>query len=334
MGRGGLYLSQLAPGFHVNVVWKTDGEDMAKREKGKPIGKPTHKPQAVDSAGNGTKDCGNGLSEEGHPIFPEWKLLSLEQINHLLDRSVDEVQLQLDDVLNFRHRQTCVKEAALSDYFVSGFWWAKEMNFTCRQVSGFMALSQLLLDNIREKQMPLVDNFSEFAKEIARTRQPPSSQDSRPLFDVDQAISITDYFKSSLFQHYRLYEYLFTQPREELLFSVEELIEVVNSADFIAPLEEGMPVDVFSRYMTQTPVDEAKEVPTEPPETPEVRPLEAEAQEKIPADWCAVDASQAVLGQLTPDRIENLQEDVSHKPQVPKESSSARKRRSKKNSAK
>ncbi|XP_035258668.1 ciliary-associated calcium-binding coiled-coil protein 1 [Anguilla anguilla] len=298
--------------------------------------KPNNKSQAsdLDTTGINTKERENGDSEKEHPIVTEWKHLTLEQINLLLDLTVEEVQLQLEDTLNFKHRQTCLKEAALLDYFVSGFWWAKEMHFTCQQVSGFMALLQLLLDNIREKQMPLVDNFAEFSKAIAGTRQPLSPPDSSPLFDVDQAISITDYFKSSLFQHYELYEFLFTQPREERLFSTQEHIEVVNPTDFIPPLEEGMPVDVFFRYMTQTPVEEAKEVLKGPPEIAEEEQQEAESAEKGPSDGGAVDASQEVLGQVTEDPVENPQEDVSEKLQVQKESSSARKGRPKKTSSK
>ncbi|XP_061087983.1 ciliary-associated calcium-binding coiled-coil protein 1 isoform X1 [Conger conger] len=305
---------------------------MATREKVK----PNNKSQASDigTTGINSKERENGDSEKKHPTFTEWKLVSLEQINLLLNLEVEDVQLQLEDVLNFKNRQTCLKEAALLDYFVSGFWWAKEMNFTCQQVSGFMALLQLLLDNIREKQMPLVDNFSEFANAIAETRQPPLPQDSSPLFDVDQAISITDYFKSSLFQHYTLYEFLFTEPREEILLSTEEHIEVVNSADFIAPLEEGMPVDVFFRYMAQAPAEEAKEVLKGTQEIPEEQRPEADPQEKVPADGGAVDGSQEVLGQSNDDPVEKLEADVNEKLQVQKESNSARKRRPKKTSAK
>ncbi|KAJ8365642.1 hypothetical protein SKAU_G00144730 [Synaphobranchus kaupii] len=306
--------TQLAPGCHDNVVGKSDVHDMATRDKVK----PNNKSEVSDSNNTGinTKERENDGSEKEHPIITEWKLLSLEQTNLLLDLTVEEVQLQLEDILSFQHRQTCVKEAALLDYFVSGFWWAKEMNFTCQQISCFMALLQLLLDNIREKQMPLVDNFTEFAKAIAGTRQPLSPQDSSPLFAVDQAISITDYFKSSLFQHYTLYEFLFAEPREEQLFSIEEHIEVVNSGDFIAPLEEGMPVDVFSRYMTRASVEQAKQVLKETGEIPEEEEQDAEPPELDPADERVVDATQEVPGQLTEDPLENPQADVSEEPRV------------------
>jgi len=58
---------------------------------------------------------------------------------------------QFEDILNFKKHQTCLKEAAQLEYFVSGFWWAKEMNFTSQQISFIMALLQQLLDSIKSK---------------------------------------------------------------------------------------------------------------------------------------------------------------------------------------
>uniref|UniRef100_UPI001EAEA8B6 ciliary-associated calcium-binding coiled-coil protein 1-like n=1 Tax=Oncorhynchus gorbuscha TaxID=8017 RepID=UPI001EAEA8B6 len=131
------------------------------------------------------------------------------------------------------------------------------MNYTCQQISFIMALLQLLLDNISEKQMPFVDNLNELAKMISGTRQSPSPEvDS--LFDAEQAMSITDYLKCSLFQNYQLYEFLFSQPREELLLGKKRTIEVISSADFVAPLEEGMNTDDYLHYMT--PVEQQEEV--------------------------------------------------------------------------
>lgn len=45
-----------------------------------------------------------------------------------------------------------MKEAALLDYYVCGFCWAKEANFTPRQTSFTMAVLHMLLDNIRGEE--------------------------------------------------------------------------------------------------------------------------------------------------------------------------------------
>lgn len=56
---------------------------------------------------------------------------------------------ELKEILGFRNYQTCMKEAALLDYYVCGFWWAKEANFTPIQISFTMAVLHMLLNNIR-----------------------------------------------------------------------------------------------------------------------------------------------------------------------------------------
>lgn len=128
------------------------------------------------------------------------------------------------DILTFRNQQTCMKDAALLDYFVNGFCWAKEMKFTCQQISFIMALLQHLLDNIKrnlkwfelftesslvvflttltllhflsDKQMSLADNFKVFTQIMNVSRRSPSAEtDVSVLFTADQIRSITQYIR-------------------------------------------------------------------------------------------------------------------------------------------
>ncbi|XP_062382596.1 ciliary-associated calcium-binding coiled-coil protein 1 isoform X2 [Sardina pilchardus] len=161
------------------------------------------------------------IDRENEEPTIQWGLLTLEQISLLRELTVDEVQLKFEDVLQFKNQQTCLKEAALLDYFVSGFWWAKEMNFSSEQTSFVMALLQSSIDNISEKQMSFVDNFTEFGKTLIDLRKAPSADGDPPLFDPEQAKAITSYFTASLFQHHRMYEFLFSQSRDKKLLGME-----------------------------------------------------------------------------------------------------------------
>lgn len=53
--------------------------------------------------------------------------------------------------MNFKNLQTCLKEAILLDYYVSGFLWARGMDFSIIQYSKFMTLLDMLLHNLRSK---------------------------------------------------------------------------------------------------------------------------------------------------------------------------------------
>lgn len=56
--------------------------------------------------------------------------------------------------LNFKNLQTCLRDAILLDYYVSGFFWAKEMDFSLDQFSKFMTLLDMLLHNLQSKPSP------------------------------------------------------------------------------------------------------------------------------------------------------------------------------------
>ncbi|KAM6972603.1 ciliary-associated calcium-binding coiled-coil protein 1 [Aplochiton taeniatus] len=271
---------------------------------------------AGEKNANDKKDA---LKENDEKRFLQWKLISHKQINSLLELTVDEVQQQLEEFLGYRNHQTCLKEAALLDYYVSGFWWAKGVSFSCPQMSFTMAVLQLLLDNIRDKQMPLVENYSEFAKAIAASRQSPALEgDSNPLLDTEQAMAITDYLKTSLFQNYTLYEFLFSKPREELLLGMERSIEVIRSVDSIFPLEEGMPADVYFRYLAPPPAQTAnkdqgkvlKENPKEPRQTQQQErhgeKEEGEGEKKEAAKYSIQDVKE-ILGDMSKELLGNLQ---------------------------
>ncbi|KAK3560159.1 hypothetical protein QTP86_034681 [Hemibagrus guttatus] len=274
------------------------------------------------------KDTPLNVHEAGE-MFPQWSCLSCENISLLMELSVDQVQLKFLDVLHLKKHETCVKEASLLDYFVGGFWWAKEMNFTCQQTSFIMALLQLMLDNIKNKHMPFPDNFKEFIRTLLATRQSPPSASAtfNPQFDVDQIRSITDYFRSSLFQHYRLYEFLFAHVRDETLLGTERSIEVVNPADFITPLEDGTPTDDLHHTAPSpaVPPDQDSDTHAEKDEEDSAQREQGKTLESL--ESFSVEDVQEVLGEMTREMLGKLQEDFTEKLHIQEKTYTARKRR-------
>ncbi|XP_076153943.1 ciliary-associated calcium-binding coiled-coil protein 1 isoform X2 [Alosa pseudoharengus] len=293
------------------------------------------------SAESKKKEVEEVIDQENEEPTIQWALQTLEQISLLRELTVDEVQLKFEDVLQFKNQQTCLKEAALLDYFVSGFWWAKEMNFSSEQTSFVMALLQSSIDNISEKQMSFVDNFTEFGKTLIDLRKTPSTDGDPPLFDVEQAKSITNYFTSSLFQHYRMYEFLFSQSRDKKLLGMERRIEVIDAAELFAPLEEGMPVDVFQHYLApaqpESPEEAAKERRGEEEEeekeevggTDERSEGEGERGDTLEEkeeeeEKYSVEEVREVLREMTKEMMGNLQAEFTEKLRIQEESYTAR----------
>ncbi|KAG8135107.1 hypothetical protein E2320_008156, partial [Naja naja] len=144
-----------------------------------------------------------------------WKFLSLAEISIMLEQDIAGVEKSLEEFLNLKHRLTSLTEAALLDYYVSGFWWAKGLEFSSVQIGGFLTLLNLLLDNLEK-------NIQELASAMAGIGLSNSEiSGGFEFFTIDQAKAIINYVKSSLFQHYTLYKYLFHGPREELVIGDE-----------------------------------------------------------------------------------------------------------------
>ncbi|XP_056222893.1 ciliary-associated calcium-binding coiled-coil protein 1 isoform X1 [Seriola aureovittata] len=177
-------------------------------------------------------------------LFPQWEALFLQQTAELQQRGADHLLLELKEILGYRNHQTCMKEAALLDCYVCCFWWTKEAKFTPKQVAFTIAVLHMLLENIREKQMGLVENLMEFAKALATACQT-SEEDTTSLLDRDEATELICYIRNSLFQKYRLYQLLLTTPREELLTGMKRNIEVFSCQDALMPLEEDISNHIY-----------------------------------------------------------------------------------------
>ncbi|KAL0617536.1 Ciliary-associated calcium-binding coiled-coil protein 1 [Plecturocebus cupreus] len=96
------------------------------------------------------------------------------------------------------------------------------MDFSVIQYSKFMTLLAMLLQNLKTLHMPLEDSIK-WLGEVMAEIGPNHSQKSEKwsIFDVKQANAIIDYIKISLFQHYKLYEFMFYSAREEIVIGTE-----------------------------------------------------------------------------------------------------------------
>ncbi|XP_030630945.1 ciliary-associated calcium-binding coiled-coil protein 1 [Chanos chanos] len=263
----------------------------------------------------------------------QWERMSYEQINMLLDLPVDQVQLQFEDILQCK----LLQEKALLDYFVAGFWWAKDMNFTCQQISFILAVLQLLLDNIKDKQMSFVDNIKEFSQTLLNsTKSLPCKMEANcKLFDENMLKPVIEYFKTSVFQHYRLYEFLFSQARDQQHHGMKRSIETANSASFAAPLEEGMPADVYNRYMVSSTLEQdGTEEMRESHEVTENESKEATKQVDPGYESYSTEDVQEVLGEIAKEMFANLQANFTEKLRIQEEIYTARIEHLKKSSSK
>ncbi|KAM5236454.1 ciliary-associated calcium-binding coiled-coil protein 1 [Ctenodactylus gundi] len=264
------------------------------------------------------------LQEHEKILSPDF--LSTTQITDLLTEDIDGVQEKLGIFLNFKNLQTSLKEAILLDYYVSGFLWAKEMNFSIMQYSKFMTLLHMSLHNLETLHMSLEDSIKWLGGVMTEIGPARSHRiDEWNTFDVKQSNAIVDYFKISLFQHYKLYEFMFYSAREEIVIGTEQMIEIVNPAGgpFPDPLEEGISFDIYSKFIEPPPTSDAERKKLEEL-GPEESHQETDALDIDPLAGFSIEDVKTVLSQVTDDIFTDIQNEISEKLQIQEEAFNAR----------
>ncbi|XP_009888106.1 PREDICTED: uncharacterized protein C10orf107 homolog [Charadrius vociferus] len=239
--------------------------------------------------------------------------LSLSQITALSEQNVAGVQKKLEEFLNFKQLKTSLKEAILLDYYTAGFCWAKEMNFSLIQLSGFMNLLNFLLENLSDKHMTLGDNLKELGKAMAGIGETDSERGGDlNFFSIEQAKAVIDYLNISLFKHYKLYEYLFHSPREELVISNEYVVELAQpeAPPFPALPEEGIPSGIYSSFIISPTIAEAESQGSDHEEEPcpEVESFEADAVAGV-----TTEDQKSAVGEIPNEIIGNLEAEINEK---------------------
>ncbi|XP_074642825.1 ciliary-associated calcium-binding coiled-coil protein 1-like isoform X2 [Tubulanus polymorphus] len=251
---------------------------------------------------NRKKSGGRGKHKEKKEEEPKglaYKIINEAQTKELLELSVDEVQVRLQEILNLASVSVDLKDGAVLDYHTSNFWWAKEKEFTCPQVSAFVTLSSTLLDNIKDKNMSLVENLIELKKCLRGVGQEnPEQTGGLDCFNMDQGKAISDYFQLVLFQHYKLFEFIFTHSQAEEIIGLDLDIEVAQPADlpWPAPLDEAVPEEMYQEYIATPP-------PTPTPEVTDELSLDMESHE-------LTDKEKEIFSSLTPDQVKEILESV------------------------
>ncbi|XP_032807917.2 ciliary-associated calcium-binding coiled-coil protein 1 isoform X1 [Petromyzon marinus] len=204
-------------------------------------------------------------------------VLSFSQVESLASLTLEEVQTHLAEMLHLREHETSLREAALLDVYVSAYRWAREHGFSSQQILYVVTLLHTLLQNIEERRMKLVENLKACSRQLVGV-----GCDDLACLSLEQGKLVLGYLTTSLFQHYRLYEFVFTQPQDVVIIDSQIEVEMleINQKPFPLPLEEGIDADIYERYMC--PRAEL----TENAEEPIVE--EAEEEERMadpPADY-------------------------------------------------
>lgn len=237
-----------------------------------------------------------------------YQVLPQDVSKQLLEMDVDDMQKRLCEFFKLNDSPTDLREAAILDYYTSAVWWAKEQNFTEQQMSGFFTAVHTLLDNVKDKQMSLVENVMELKKMLVGIGTDgvaglPSG--GMEFFDEAQGQAITKYIFNSLFQHYRLFEYMFYHTQDEEIIGTNLDIEVAKAASlpFPPPLDEGIEEDKYQAFVKTPP-------PTPAAVPQEVGGAKAEEGEEAAKEPVDIDLDADVFTKLSIQDVKEVVESV------------------------
>lgn len=257
------------------------------------------------------KKGGDDEVEEQAESFA-YKILSQEQCTELMGLEVTDIQNKLCEIFKLSNYCTDLQDAATLDYYTSAVWWGKQQSFTTQQLSGFFTMVHTLFTNVKDQHMHLVDNLKEMQKMLRGIEPDYSDVKSAGMefFNLQQAKSISEYMFTSLFQHYKLFEFMFSHTQAEEIIGTDLEIEVAKPAamPFPPPLDEGVEESLHTSYIATPPPSPEPEVDesAKSSEPPPVEDIDA-FSELTPQDVLEVVES------VTKDLMSGLQLDLAAK---------------------
>ncbi|XP_035826950.1 ciliary-associated calcium-binding coiled-coil protein 1 isoform X2 [Aplysia californica] len=203
---------------------------------------------------------------------------------------------------------TDLKDAAVLDYYVGATYWCKQQGYSAQQLSGFFTVAHSSLEKVKDQPDSLVDTFKEFRKMLVGiSAEPGPDVESGGLefFNADQAKSIADYLHSSLFQHFKLYEFMFHHSQSMEIVGSDLSVEVPLPAEtpFPPPLDEGISESTYKEFLTiPTPsLSSTEEGKTAEEEVKPATPIQVELPPEV----------EDIFNKLTPEDVRSVVEDVS-----------------------
>lgn len=200
---------------------------------------------------NSADEPGEGVVEPVAQLA--WTVLSegvVQELSVLTD--VEDVAKKLAHVLSLTQHDVSLQEAALLDYYVAGYWFAKEMKFTSEQTSAFFTVLHTFMENLKEKEYSLTDSLKELQQLMSNVGGGSgSAQSSLQCFSSETAVATVQYMQSTIFQHYHLFQLLFSEQQQEEKLNEELQIEVPPDPLLLCPppLEEAIPLELYQRCL-------------------------------------------------------------------------------------
>ncbi|KAH6567861.1 hypothetical protein BASA62_005822 [Batrachochytrium salamandrivorans] len=213
------------------------------------------------STGGKIRDTDNGYDcntetdgQKDGDVSLAWLYLSHEQIEDLKTCGPEEEILKLAQSMCMPLWKEDLLGSILMSYHHSNISFARECNFSTVQTGVFFSLMKQIFDKCNDRSFGVSQAVSEFKKmllestgvsaprESQQNRQYPIDNSSWEVFGPTECKLIIDYATSTLFQHFKLIQYVLNNEQEGQEIILPTYLELPPT---ILPLAEAFTLEVY-----------------------------------------------------------------------------------------
>ena len=177
-----------------------------------------------------------------------WSVLSPSDTRHIMRMTAREMAERVAVVLSLTDHDCSMQQAAELDCYVAALWFARENGFGVRQIAMFFSIFSQLVRNYKERRLSLKENVHELKQMMG----PDSSGFSQfDVFDAHQQQLVVKYITETVFEHSKLFIYLFSYDQPELIQSSSLVIDIpaLPGQIFPHPLEDAISEEMWHEHV-------------------------------------------------------------------------------------
>ena len=177
-----------------------------------------------------------------------WSVLSPSNARDLMSTSPSDIAERLASIMCLTDHDCSMQQAAELDCYVAAVWFTRENGFTIRQTAMFFTILSHLIRNYKDTRVSLNENVVELKRLMSKSGDDFSQFN---VFDAHQQRLVIDYITETVFQHSKLFVYLFSVEQPELVHSIDLDIEVPSLPGrmYPHPLEDAISRDLWERHV-------------------------------------------------------------------------------------
>lgn len=239
-----------------------------------------------------------------------WRVLDKTDTTELAGMDdPDQIAMKLAVVMGLNHHEENLSDASLLDYYVATYWFAREHKFTEEQTSTLFTITHTLITNLKDQHLSLQDNIQQLRGLLAAGVGLSPQQTALQCLTPEIAKLVVECVTTGLFQHYRLFQYLFEEQQSELQINLSLQVDVppLPSTFIPPPLDEAIPLELYERCLAPKPADVVVQEDRQPTPNEEEDQVTVDPS-SIVSDWTQEESE--VLKKVSPEELKAVMESL------------------------